>query len=159
MKIVTSTPKCSIRIGQLAGILGTTTKTIRFYERIGLLQPPARSGAGYRYYNDDAIAKARRVVGLRRLGFSIEEIKGLFGDDDGLSLRQRLLTLMDEKLRETEVTLGVLQGRRDDLAARHRALLSTPRDRTADCVCDALLSPCACCDGLNPGTAKERKAI
>jgi len=51
---------------------------------------------------------------------------------------------MDEKLCDTDENLVVLQGRRDDLAARHQALLSTPRDRPTDCICDALLSPCTC---------------
>jgi hypothetical protein len=59
-------------------------------------------------------------------------------------LRQRLLALLDEKLREMDVALGVLQGRREDLAARHLGLLGAPRDRDGSCICAALLLHCTC---------------
>lgn len=137
-----------MRIGELAGTLETTTKTLRFYERIGLLDPPDRSPAGYRLYDDQAVGRARLVLSLRRIGLSIEEVDELLHADDDRSLRQRLMALMDDKLREVEIDLGVLQGRRDDLAARHEALLATPRSRPPDCVCEALRSACTCelCD-------------
>lgn len=133
-----------IRIGELARILQTTTKTIRFYESKGLLVAPARSEAGYRLYGVDSVAAAREVIGLRRLGLTINELKALVDGDRATSRRQRLLATLDEKLRERELELGVLQGQRDDLAARYESLLMTPADRPADCVCDALLMPCAC---------------
>lgn len=134
-----------LRIGQLAKRLGTTTKTLRFYEQIGLLSAAERTAAGYRLYHESAVARARLVLGLRRLGLTVEEVHALLrGDHGGLTLRQRLLALMDEKLREIELNLNVLQGRRDDLAARHEALLSVPRGRPGGCICDALLTPCNC---------------
>jgi len=140
----TTMPKKLLRIGQLANELGTTTKTLRFYEEIGLLQKSTRSPSGYRLYNRKAAADARLLIGLRRLGLSIDELKVFCSTTNGDSLRQRLLALMDEKIREMDLSLGVLQGRRDDLAARQQALILTPRGRPANCVCDALLTPCTC---------------
>lgn len=134
----------ALRIGQLASEVGTTTKTLRYYEEIGLLEPPGRTPAGYRVYDDAAVRQARLVVGLRQLGLTLDQIGRVLHEDDGLSLRQRLMALMDEKLRDADVRLGVLQGRRDDLAARHEALLTTPHGRPGDCVCEALLTPCVC---------------
>lgn len=136
-----------MRIGQLAAALGTTTKTLRFYERIGLLQPPVRSDAGYRLYDRAAMDRARLVIGLRRLDFSIDEVGELLANDGVMTTRQRLLALMDEKLREMYLQLGVLQGRCEDLAARHEAMLSAPRDRPPDCICDAMLRACTCAEG------------
>jgi len=133
-----------LRIGQLALKLGTTTKTLRFYEDAGLLQSVARSGVGYRLYDARAAERATLVIGLRRLGLSIEETSEVLLGRDGLSVRQRLMALMDDKLRELELQLGMLQGRRDELAARHEALLATPRTRPGHCVCAALLTACAC---------------
>ena len=135
-----------MRIGQLADALGTTTKTLRFYERIGLLRPAVRSDAGYRLYDRTAMDRARLVIGLRRLEFSIDELQELLRDDGKMTTRQRLLALMDEKLREMFLNLGILQGRCDDLAARHEALLSTPRDRPPGCICDAMLRACTCAE-------------
>jgi len=133
-----------LRIGRLAKELGTTTKTLRFYEQIGLLAASARSGSGYRLYNRTAVTTARLVLGLRRLGLSIHELQELCGGTTGYPLRRRLLALLDEKIREMDLNLGLMQGRRDDLAARHQALLTTPRSRLPDCVCDALFISCHC---------------
>jgi DNA-binding transcriptional MerR regulator len=133
-----------MRIGELAALLGTTTKTLRFYEQIGLLGPARRSESAYRLYDDDAVANARLVIGLRHLELTIPELQALLRDDGRSTRRQRLLALMDERLRRMELELSVLQGRCDDLAARHSALLATPRMRTPNCICDALLQTCTC---------------
>jgi DNA-binding transcriptional MerR regulator len=133
-----------MRIGELAKLLGTTTKTLRFYEDIGLLGRAQRSESAYRLYDAEAVATARLVLGLRHLELTIPELQDLVRDDGESTRRQRLLALMDERLRRTELELGVLQGRWEDLSARHAALLATPRTRPADCVCDALLQPCTC---------------
>ena len=63
-----------MRIGELADRVGVTTKTIRFYESIGLLPDPARTPSGYRDYAD---ADAERLTFIRtaqRLGLSLDEI-------------------------------------------------------------------------------------
>ncbi|MEO5770880.1 MAG: MerR family DNA-binding transcriptional regulator, partial [Burkholderiaceae bacterium] len=60
-----------IRIGELARLLGTTTKTLRFYEQIGLLGPTHRSESSYRLYDSAAVATARLVIGLRHLELTI----------------------------------------------------------------------------------------
>ena len=145
-------PQATLRIGQLAKDLNTTTKTLRFYEDIGLFSSVERSDAGYRLYDANSIPRARLVMQLRRLGFTLKELKELFNSQDTRSFRQRIASQMDEKLRDTDESLVILQGRRDDLAARHQALLSTPRDRPADCICDALLSPCTCCNAVKQAT-------
>ena len=133
-----------LRIGELATLLGTTTKTLRFYEKIGLLEPPKRTGSGYRLYGQMDINKARLVLGLRRLGLTIDELQQLQNDKDEGSLRKRLSSVLDQKLFVLDQELGVLQGKREDLAARLQALVLTPRDRPPNCVCDALLTSCDC---------------
>jgi len=142
-----------LRIGELAKLLGTTAKTLRFYEQIGLLEPAQRSVSAYRLYDAAAIDAARLVIGLRHLELTIPELQQLLRDDGVTTRRQRLLALMDERLRRMELDLSVLQGRCDDLTARHCALLATPRNRPPGCVCDALLRPCSC--SASPGAAKS----
>ena len=133
-----------IHIGQLAKMLATSTKTLRFYEGMGLLNPPGRSASAYRLYDDGTVDRAKLVVELRRLGLTIHELQELLHPDNAKTLRLRLLGLMDEKLRDMYLQLSVLQGRSDDLAARHEALLATPRSRPPDCICDALFRNCTC---------------
>ena len=133
-----------LRIGELAGMLGTTTKTLRFYEKIGLLEHPSRTRSGYRLYGQNQISKARFVISLRRIGLSIDELQQLENDISENSLRKRLSSVLDQKLFSLDQELGVLQGKREDLAARLQALVLTPRNRPPDCVCDALLTNCSC---------------
>ena len=47
-------------IGQFARAVGVPTSTIRYYERIGLLQPSGRSGGNYRFYTDDSLTRLSR---------------------------------------------------------------------------------------------------
>ncbi len=133
-----------LRIGELARLLATSTKTLRFYEQIGLLAPAQRSDSAYRLYDAADVENARLVIGLRHLELTIPELQQVLRNDGGSTRRQRLLALMDERLRRMELELSVQQGRFDDLTARHAALLATPRTRAPGCVCDALLRPCTC---------------
>lgn len=132
-----------MRIGELARDLGTSTKTLRFYERSGLLPPPDRLDNGYRAYDRRAVAQARLVVGLRRIGLTVEEVRDLL-DGDEATLRPRLLGVLDRHLQEIGLQISVLQGQHDDLAARYRALLDLPKQRDGACVCAALSLPCTC---------------
>ena len=76
----------SLSIGALSKAADTQVETIRYYERIGLLPAPPRTGGNYRSYS---AAHLQRLVFVRRsrdLGFTIEQVRGL-------------LTLADEKNR------------------------------------------------------------
>jgi DNA-binding transcriptional MerR regulator len=130
-------------IGVLARSLGVTPKTLRHYERIGLVPPAERERNGYRTYSNDSVRRARLVVGLRALGLSLEAIRELLVDD-GRPLRHRLLGLLDEQLRDHALQIAILQGRHDDLEARYHALLSQPEPVAPDCICAALMRVCDC---------------
>ena len=133
-----------IRIGELAKRLNITTKTLRFYEKIGLIGHPARSNSGYRFYNEDHVKLAFLVVSLRRIGLTIDELKQLKVDTDKGLLRKSLSSILDQKLFTIDQDLGVLQGKREDLGARFQALVTTPRERPPNCICDLLLINCTC---------------
>lgn len=69
--------------GQLAKESGTNIETIRYYEKIGLMPPPRRSGSGYRLYGEDSRRRLRFILRGRELGFSIDELRGLLSLVDG----------------------------------------------------------------------------
>ena len=64
-------------IGQLARQAGCTVETVRHYERIGLLDRPARSEGGYRLYGPEDVRRLTFVRRSRELGFSQAQIKQL----------------------------------------------------------------------------------
>lgn len=139
-------------IGELAQQLGVTTKTLRHYEKIGLLQPPARDGNGYRSYAGRTARRARLVVDLRNLGLALQDVSDLLKDEVGRSLRRRLLGRLDGQIADRDLKIAVLQGERDELQARFDALIDTPKDRIGTCICAATLSPCDCAAGFDPVT-------
>jgi MerR family copper efflux transcriptional regulator len=67
----------NLTIGRIAHAAGTGVGTIRYYEREGLLDPPARSTSGYRHYAPEAVARLRFIRQAKELGFSLREIKEL----------------------------------------------------------------------------------
>jgi MerR family mercuric resistance operon transcriptional regulator len=66
-----------MRIGQLARSVGVNIETIRYYQRIGLIDLPAKPYAGYRSYNERDLQRLRFIRGAQRLGFSLEDIRAL----------------------------------------------------------------------------------
>lgn len=66
-----------MKIGQVSAASGCHVETIRYYERISLLTPPARSDSGYRQYKEADVDRLRFITRGRALGFSLEEIASL----------------------------------------------------------------------------------
>jgi Hg(II)-responsive transcriptional regulator len=64
-------------IGELANNAGVNVQTIRYYERRGLINPAARTGAGYRLYDKQVLKRLRFIRRAKGLGFTLKEIKGL----------------------------------------------------------------------------------
>jgi DNA-binding transcriptional MerR regulator len=71
-----------LRIQEVAAETGLTTRTIRYYEELGLLKPAARSEGSYRLFDPDDLERLRFIKGLRDdAGFSLAEIGQLLEDD------------------------------------------------------------------------------
>lgn len=64
-------------IGRLAGAAGVNVETVRFYQRSGLIDEPARPQAGYRTYGDDDVRRIRFIKRAQHLGFTLEEVASL----------------------------------------------------------------------------------
>lgn len=64
-------------IGTVAKRVGVSIDTIRYYEREGLLPPPARRASGYRSYDEAALTQLRFIRKAKDLGFTLEEIREL----------------------------------------------------------------------------------
>lgn len=130
------------KIGEMAALLETTAKTLRHYESLGLLPPPVRTASGYRLYDALALQRATLVLGLRRIGLSIAEVSRVVEASPDLpGIKRRLAQVLDDKLRETDEQLGILQGRREDLAAREQRLFLSSEER---CLCGWLSMACHC---------------
>lgn len=67
-----------MNISQAAAATGLTSKTIRFYEKQGVIPPAARSANGYRIYSEQQLEVLRFIKRSRDMGFSLEESRALF---------------------------------------------------------------------------------
>ena len=65
-------------IGDLAVKTGVSTRTIRYYEELGMIEPQERSNGGFRRYSDDQTRRLEIIQGLKSLGFELERIRELF---------------------------------------------------------------------------------
>lgn len=66
-----------MKISEAAAASGCHLETIRYYERIGLMPNPGRTGSGYRAYASQDVERLRFIARGRDLGFTLEEIRSL----------------------------------------------------------------------------------
>ena len=71
-----------MQIGELARITSTKVKTIRFYEKIGLLPEPGRTAGNYRDYGGDHLARLSFIRRARDLGFTLDQVRELLALSD-----------------------------------------------------------------------------
>lgn len=69
----------TLTIGKLAKACEVNIDTVRYYERVGLILPEERTGAGYRVYDQESIRRLQFIKRAQSLGFTLEEIKQLQG--------------------------------------------------------------------------------
>jgi MerR family mercuric resistance operon transcriptional regulator len=127
-------------IGQLSRRAGVGIETIRYYERIGLMPRPPRTGGGRRAFGPDDLAMLSFIKHCRELGFSLDDIRALLAlrasdrnCSDVKSIASRHLQAVRVKLH----TLSEIEGSLTALIAR------CPGDAGPDCpVLDALGTTC-----------------
>lgn len=87
--------------GQFAKKANATERTIRYYDKIGLLKPSFIMENGYRKYSEKDFLKLQRIIALKHLGFALEEIYPMLLDDSNDSFQKSLLIqleLVDKKI-------------------------------------------------------------
>jgi MerR family transcriptional regulator, repressor of the yfmOP operon len=117
-----------MRIGELAERAGTTPRTVRYYEEIGLLPGAAdRSSGGHRSYGDADLERLRELLRLRDLlGLTLEELKAVVAAEDARAeIRReyrstespaRRAELLQAALGHLDTQLGLVRHRMDELA-------------------------------------------
>lgn len=102
--------RTQLRIGEIAQLLGITTKAIRHYSKIGLLKEPERTEAGYRLYNTHDLLRLQRIRRLQSFGLSLSQIKTVLGEPEYEHTLREILQSLD---RELEAQIQALEQRRE----------------------------------------------
>jgi DNA-binding transcriptional MerR regulator len=104
------------RIGDFARICQVTTKTLRYYDEIGLLKPShIDSFTGYRYYAMSQLPRLNRILALKDLGLSLEEITLILNDD---LTPEEIRGMLKLKAAELEAQFADVQARLAGVRAR-----------------------------------------
>ncbi|AST00612.1 MULTISPECIES: MerR family transcriptional regulator [Geobacillus] len=137
------------KIDDVAKATGLTKRTIRYYEEIGLIKPPARSEGGTRLYTAEDIERLKNIVAAREvLGFSLQELQHFLalketmethraeyrhaaaGSEKRRELEQisaglrRQIAMLEEKMKK----MAMLKQELDQMAERVDALLQERRE-------------------------------
>ena len=124
----------ALRIGEVAKLVGTTPRTIRYYEEIGLLPAEGRSAGQHRLYSERDVAHLRDALRLKEvLGVSLDELKELLAAEDArAALREewhhgephadRRREILTEAARHIERQLELVRRRGAEIAALEREL-------------------------------------
>lgn len=109
---MTHTTGATRRIGELARETGLSVRALRYYDRLGLLTPSARSEGGHRCYDAGDVRRLHRVLALRSFGLPLAQIRAVLDaepDHDPAELIRRQLDVVEERLRQTaELRLRLL---------------------------------------------------
>ena len=128
------------RIGEVAGLVGTTPRTIRYYEEFGLLAaPPSHEKGRHRTYDEADVRRLQELIRLRDLlGVSLEELKSLVEAEEARAvLRERWehtagdadrLAILRQSQRHVTAQLALVRSRREALD-RLEDELATKLDR------------------------------
>lgn len=115
----------SYPIGSLAREAGVSTRTIRYYEEIGLLKTARRYAGGRRVFQSDALERLLFIGRLKRLGFSLEEINDL---NDVFEMRQSTAAMLRVLDRQLEAHMNTIDDQLSELS-RLRDDLTRYRER------------------------------
>jgi DNA-binding transcriptional MerR regulator len=95
-----------MRIGDLARKAGTTMRTIRYYEQLGLIAPAARTRGGFRLYEEDELRKLRLIKNLQLVETPLSQVKAFFDQRRRGRIASEvaggLSALLEQQLREVE---------------------------------------------------------
>jgi DNA-binding transcriptional MerR regulator len=114
-----------VSIGQLAKAAGVSSRTIRYYEELGILPEPARTPGGTRRYPREYRGYVDTALALKNLGFRLEEIKPLarlaIGRSVSPAQREAAARLVDDRIEELGRQVSVLHRLRDSVRGPNAA--------------------------------------
>ncbi len=107
-----------MKIGELSEITGFSTKTLRFYESIGLLPEPDREANGYRSYGEDSFKRLTFISNAQSAGLSLKEIRDILViRSSGKAPCEHVYQLLVSHHQLIESRLAELEELRSELAA------------------------------------------
>jgi Cu(I)-responsive transcriptional regulator len=121
-----------MKIGEIAAATATKVETVRFYEKAGLLQPPARTQGNYRSYGASHLQRLSFIRRARQLGISLDDVRELLAlADDKAQSCEAVDAIASSHLLEIERKLADL----NQMAAELKRMIGhCHKGRVGDCL-------------------------
>jgi DNA-binding transcriptional MerR regulator len=106
-----------LKIGEVARRSGVGIETLRFYEKLGLIDSPRRTASGYRLYTADIIERLEFIRRAQVLGFSLSEIARIIAEKEaGQSPCSDVREIVRRRLQDLDEQMREMKRYRDELA-------------------------------------------
>jgi|AntDryMetagUQ889_1029465.scaffolds.fasta_scaffold18780_1 DNA-binding transcriptional MerR regulator len=120
----------TLRVSELAIRAGISPDAVRYYEKEGLIPHPARSGSGYRQFDEDAVERLHFIRGAQTLGLKLADIKELLAiRDRGACPCGHTQQLLEKRVAEIDQEMRELRALRRELMSMEQ--LQCPTDRNS----------------------------
>lgn len=132
-----------LTIGRLGAAADIEPKTLRYYDRVGLVRPAKRTPSGYRVYGGDAVERLRFIRRAKALRISLTDIRRILAvRDEGAAPCRHVLELVGQNLATVEDQIAQLVRLRTDLRRLQRLLkdkVPADAETAEDCPCFSLI--------------------
>jgi DNA-binding transcriptional MerR regulator len=125
--------KDHLQIGEVAEMLGITTRTIRYYEEFGIMEAPQRLDGGMRIYGKEDITRLKFILKLKEIGISLKEMQELSDiyklHKDSDKIMPRLLEILDHHIRNIDEKITKLSSLRQDIVGYRGRIADILKER------------------------------
>jgi MerR family transcriptional regulator, copper efflux regulator len=146
-----SKPK-RLQVGEFAKTIGKTVRALHLYEELGLLHPVGRSKGGFRLYDEASVERARWIVKLQGIGFTLAQIQGFVADFESAQSGHAATNQARETFRSK---LDELRTQIDKLKSSEKDLMDALGYLEGCVTCEVEFSPANCHDCNLNGHAPE----
>lgn len=142
----------ALRIGDVAAAAGLSVDAVRYYERLGLLTPEARTQGGFRAYSDRSIERLAFIKQAQRLGLRLKEIRELVHPISGAgrSHCERVRAVITQRLADVEVQMTELK--------TFRRTLRSALENCNEALGSEEIEECPVVRSLAPGPARTARS-
>lgn len=134
-----------LTVGRLSKLTGLEAKTLRYYDRVGLVRPGARTWSNFHLYGMESVTRVQFIHRAKAAGMSLPDTQRIpTFRYEGAPACLHLDELMNTSLREVHTRLYRLESLRRELRRLRRRLKTAPLNaagREMACQCDALVFP------------------
>ena len=132
-------PPEALKISELAALAAITPDTLRYYERLGLMPAAARTGAGYRQYDQSAVERVSLIRKAQAVGLTLRDVHEVIEiASGGRDPCEHVRALLERRFEEVDARIADLRSLRNTLAELLAS--SDAQPRASACVCKIIES-------------------